>query len=93
MTGQNKKQLNLCNFLRSVTFQISRRNFCLQNGVAYDKSAPCKHSNTMYICSTKRYAKKCLLCVKPVNSYLKITERAPTIQVSLVDFRSILSEK
>ena len=30
---------------------------------------------------------------KPVHLYLKITERAATIQVSLGDFRSILSEK
>ena len=31
--------------------------------------------------------------IKPAYFYLKITERAPTTQVSWVDFRSILNEK
>ena len=36
----------------------------------------------------------CTFCLSwPANFHLKITERAETIQVALVDFRSILSEK
>ena len=34
-----------------------------------------------------------LFDLKPVHFYLKITERADTIQVSLVDFRLVFSEK
>ena len=37
--------------------------------------------------------KHVLFDLKPVHFYLEIMERAVTIQVSFVDFRSILSEK